>query len=105
MKSEPDVIWKYELEVTDHQTIETPKFWNPLKVDYLNPDTLCIWAEVEQAGDMVERTIAIYGTGRLLPGKHWQWVHIGTVLDHGSIPGDIVMVWHVYWKLLGQDDA
>ncbi len=55
-------IWKYELEVTYHQTLEIPKDAKLLCVQnqYGHP---YLWALVDPAEDKVERQIRCCGTG------------------------------------------
>lgn len=59
-------IYKYELEVTDEQYIEIPKFAKVLCIQVQNTGieaVPCIWVEVDSA-QILERTrIRMYGTG------------------------------------------
>ncbi len=93
---EINTIWKFEIGPEAEQTIETPKLWDPLHVDFQG-NNMVIWAEVDSRSEMIERTIGIRGTGTPLPDKSWQWLYIGTVQSRNGF------VWHVYWKALGQN--
>ena len=62
-------IWKYPLEVTDRQRIDTPPGAKLLTVQ-IQGDKPCLWALVDERfpGDQRDtRYIAIYGTGNPLP--------------------------------------
>ena len=96
---EVDTIWKYELGYTHEQTIRTPIVWRPIHVE-MQDGILCLWAEVDSRSDIVERTIAVYGTGHPLRDMHWQWQHLGSTLAAGG-----QLVWHVYWKELGREES
>jgi len=57
-----ETIWKYELEITDRQSIEMPEFCELLSVQVQN-GVPCLWVKVNT--DIPENlvTIVIYGTG------------------------------------------
>lgn len=82
-------IYKYELELTDVQTIQVPYRFQPLSVQFQG-DNLCLWAMMnENSCDMVYKTITIIGTGNSIgrgPG-----VFIDTVQKNG-------FVWHIFIK-------
>ena len=80
-------IWKYELEITDRQTILMPGGAKILAVGDQD-GTLCLWAECDPGNLGLDRVIAIVGTGHPMPGMG-RPVHIGTVL----MPP---FVWHVF---------
>jgi hypothetical protein len=80
-------VWKYELLITDFQTVEMPMGTRILTVQmqYGQP---CLWAEVNDRSNETElRHIGIVGTGHAdVPTGA---VYIGTVQDDS-------LVWHVY---------
>jgi len=60
-------IWKFPLEVTDHQTILMPPRAQLLTVQWQN-SICCVWALCDQTDESRERRhIAIYGTGNPIP--------------------------------------
>ena len=87
-------IWKYELELYGHQTIEMPLGSHILTVQS-QKGNLCIWALVDpDETETEERTIEIYTTGRMITYTdelHKQY--IGTVqLDSGDFIAHIFEV-------------
>jgi len=91
-------IFKYPLELTDHQTITIRSFtpcMDVLHVDMQN-DTITLWAENDVTGPEVEIDVFIVGTGNPMPNG--AILHIGTVVDaHG-------FVWHVFTTHVHTDD-
>ena len=85
-------IWKFELEITDAQSILMPEGAEILCVQ--NQDEIgCLWAKVNpDAENKEERIIYIKGTGHTFnedPGKY-----IGTFqMSQGAL------VWHVFEKI------
>ena len=55
-------IFKYELEITDRQTIKLPGAWHIRSVANQN-GKLCLWAEVEPGKAEEDVHILIVGTG------------------------------------------
>lgn len=82
-------VWKYELRMTDAQTVGMPESAQLLSVDIQN-GKLCLWALV--AVDFkarVNRKIIIHGTGH--PVSDSIGAFVGTVLmDSGAL------VFHVF---------
>lgn len=83
------VIWKYQLEVTDEQTIDIPIGAIILSVAF-QKDELCLWAMVDSVVPKEHRRIYIFGTGQdcydVSTAKY-----IGTVAM-ASLP----LIWHVF---------
>lgn len=86
-------IYKYQLEITDCQTIDMPLGAKLLCVDH-QFGSLFIWAEVDPNHPMIPRQFDIYGTGSLIPEmcQEESRVYVGTVQIGG-------FVWHVYEEI------
>ena len=61
-------VYKYELEITDEQTIRLP-FNAELLTVQMQGDKCCLWALVDPRNELNERTICIYGTGQPIPNE------------------------------------
>lgn len=87
-------ILKYQLEITDRQTLKLPANARFLSVQN-QKGALCLWVYVQPEASPLVRTIRIVGTGHQLPidflTKH---VFIGTVVQD-----EIGAVWHVFEEL------
>lgn len=93
-------IWKFDLEITDQQTVELPKGAELLSVGEQDTTgrTLQLWALVEPEPDWEtdhtkreQRTFIIHGTGHpALPGVS-KANHVATVISAGG-----ALVWHVF---------
>ena len=81
-------IWKYELKITDEQTISLPVNSKILSVQNFN-GKLCLWAIVNSEDAEKERKIAIIGTGNPLWCNLKFWNFIDTVQMESG-------VWHVF---------
>ena len=79
-------IHKFELEITDVQTIGMRADAKILHVDNQN-GTLCIWALLSTSDVITERRFYIFGTGHQVPRIGLK--HIGSVLMDE-------FVWHVF---------
>lgn len=87
-------ILKYQLEITDRQTLKLPANARLLSVHDQN-GALCLWAYVNPPANPLERVIRIVGTGHELPSDfltHHDF--IGTVVQE-----EISAVWHVFEEL------
>ena len=82
-------IWKWNLEVTDLQTIEMPEKARIMTAQFQNGE-LAIWAEVDPELPPTTRTIEIIGTGNPVPDAERRY--IATVQES-------VLVWHIYERL------
>lgn len=62
-----NIIYKYELGITEHQKIET--FYNHRRVKATNQDgKLCLWTKVDDASTpLVDKIIWYVFTQRLMP--------------------------------------
>lgn len=81
-------IWKYELDVTDVQRVKMPEGAMLLHVG-AQVHTLCMWALVDPLAAVVNRLIAVVGTGNPAPGPIDVAVYVGSA-QVGSF------VWHVF---------
>ena len=55
-------VYKYELEITDEQTIKLPLCSQMLTIQ-MQGNKCCLWALVDPTHELEERTICIHGTG------------------------------------------
>ena len=94
-------IWRFELEVTDEQTVQMPEGTVPLHLGW-KAGVLHLWALVDFEAPRVERTVRIVGTGHTidfpLPNyggpidpKADFFIYCGTVIEEGT-----GLVWHVW---------
>jgi hypothetical protein len=82
-------IWKFELRITDEQTVEMPALATLLSVA-VQGNSLCLWALVNPDLPKCDYTFAIYGTGHPVPGGAANpGLFIGTAL----MP---LLAWHVF---------
>lgn len=83
-------IWKYELEITDEQTVKLPAGSVVLSVA-AQGCKLCMWARVDPAkgsrGDVYPMQVYVVGTGNPIPDGCGRF--IGTVVMNP-------FVWHVF---------
>lgn len=93
--AEPRRVLKYELQVTDEQTVDLPRGAELLHVaqqDPSDPLHLQLWALVDPDAPDEPRRFAVRGTGHLCEDfKQGRLEHIGTVLCPAS-----GLVWHVF---------
>lgn len=61
-----NVVWKYELDITDLQRVTMPDEAEILTVQ-VQGGTPYMWARVNPNAIMVDRWFATHGTGRLIP--------------------------------------
>ncbi len=80
------VVLKYQLDITDEQTVEMPKGAELLHVAEQFPGLL-LWARVLPSEPREQRVILIRGTGHPI----WSQPYVGTVV---SAVG--ALVWHVF---------
>lgn len=84
-------IWKYELRITDVQSVDLPGGSTPLSVGEQN-GRLVLWAVVEPEARRWPYSIRIVGTGNPFPDANECYL-IGTVqMSNG-------LVWHVFGPL------
>lgn len=88
-------IYKYPLQITDHQLVKMPLDSDVLSVDE-HRGQLCLWAMVDpQSRDVIQRRIEIIGTGNPIP-------ELQSIFRRQFI-GTVVMdpfVWHVFEHVL-----
>lgn len=83
-------IWKYELEITDAQTLEIPTGFQILSSQFQN-GILCLWAIVDPSEPKEGVTIEVIGTGNPMPDVAGNRKYIGTAQMCGGR-----LVWHVF---------
>lgn len=81
-------IWKFDLDITDRQTVQMPAGADILDVQFQRGE-LRVWVLVEPANPPEPRTLVIVGTGNPVPDRDLR--HIGTVQHAGH-----QFVWHVF---------
>lgn len=81
-------IWKYELEITDHQQIKMPGPAVPMAV-MKQGNRVCLWAEVDPSLKDNIYEVFIVGTGRPVP-QFSNAKYTGSVIDGP-------FVWHVWF--------
>lgn len=83
-------IWKYELGLQDHQTLQLPEGAQLLHVGNQH-GALCLWALVDPDAKVIDRRIYVVGTGHKLPTACKLARYIGTAMMLGG-----TLVWHVF---------
>ena len=83
------IIWKYELAITEIQTLTIPCMAKILSVANQN-GKLCLWVMVQPANKTEERNIEIIGTGRSISVANRKF--LDTVIMNP-------FVWHVFERL------
>ncbi|MGO3895373.1 DUF7352 domain-containing protein [Brevibacterium aurantiacum] len=58
-------VFKYPLEVTDRQFIDTFAGWKPLSLQ-VQGDEVCLWAEVDDESTTARYRVFVHGTGHAL---------------------------------------
>lgn len=84
-------IFKYDLEITDMQTLGLPKKAQILTVQFQG-DKLCLWALVNPENSIEQRIFILVGTGHIINAKDLSY--IGTVQHHVG-----KLVWHVFEEI------
>jgi len=80
------MIWKFQVEIVDRQTIHMPLGARIISAQ-VQGDTICLWAIVDPGSNPSPATIRIVGTGQQMPEVDME--HLGTVqMDQ--------FVWHVF---------
>ena len=69
-------IWKYELEITDEQTLVMPQGAKFLSAQNQN-EKACLWAMVEPSNAKEVRRLHLFGTGHPVPADA-SMEHLGT---------------------------
>ena len=83
-------IWKYEVPIEDHFTLELPVNSKILSFQ-LQRGTPTIWVMVDTKKPIILRKFRLCGTGHELENKYWKF--IGTIQMHN---GDLVF--HLFEK-------
>lgn len=87
-------IFRYELDITDHQVLQLPMSYEILSVAVSRtaPNTkIDMWALVPEVAPRVDADIWIFGTGHPMPPIHRDvFKFLGTVVAPNSL------VWHVF---------
>lgn len=86
-------IYKYDLEITEEQSIEIQKNYRILSIQS-QKDSLRLWALIDKDETIFEKIdIRIYGTGKTLPENISAFQHYTTIeLCDGNL------VWHIFLK-------
>ena len=84
-------IFKYELKITDQQTIQMPLGATILSADQ-QAGGLYLWAEVDPTNPPSDRTFQIIGTGNPIPNVATCRRFIDTVVIGA-------FVWHVFERI------
>ena len=84
-------IWKYEISITDRQTILMPKGARILSFQLQN-NIPCIWAIVNTEAKKETRTFLVLGTGNIFSIKN-KLNFMGTIQDSNGF------VWHLFEQL------
>lgn len=66
-------IWKWELQLTDQQTLQVPAWAQFLDVQ-MQGSVCCIWALCDEGASRTDRTIALYGTGTPMPDSPGEYI-------------------------------
>lgn len=79
-------IWKFQLDVTDAQTVMVP-MWAKLLDVQMQGDTCCLWVLCDENAQKEPRRIAIYGTGNPMPDEPGEYIatfqmHSGALVFH-----------------------
>jgi hypothetical protein len=83
-------IYKYTLELADHQTIEVPADAEFLTAQMQN-GKLCVWAIVDTDNLTEKEYFVIVGTGSGMPDRPKILQFLGTVQQAGG-----ALIWHVF---------
>ena len=83
----PTVIYKFQLELTDTQSIAIPRDAQILSCQ-MQHGRLCLWALVDPSQPIEARYFDIFGTGSPYECESGKHAFISTVQDSG-------LVWHV----------
>lgn len=86
-------IWKFELRVTDVQTIEMPAGARVLTVAAQGP-ALMLWAEVDPSAPVKPLTVRVVGTGF----TYGEWRERAGYLGTAQVGP---FVWHVFAESYG----
>ncbi len=77
-------IWKFPLEITDHQSVSIPSISRLLTVQ-MQGDTPCLWALVDPDSTETTTVIAIRGTGLPITGLIGEYIatfQVGWLVFH-----------------------
>lgn len=84
-------IWKFELKITDYQTVMIPFGASALSVQAQN-DKICLWAIVDPKAKLSPYRFRIVGTGNNADDLGVDKTSfLGTVQTHNG-----ALVWHVF---------
>ena len=85
-------VWKYDLELTDHQVIDLPRHSKPLYAGFDGRGMLVLWVLVSTLEEkMVKNGIRIAGTGHEI--SHPIPIYLNTLMQN-----DGTLVWHIFWE-------
>lgn len=85
-------IYKYPLNLVEHQFISLPVGAKPLAVKMQRED-VCLWALIDAENEMETKSVYIFGTGNPIEEDLTDATYLGTVLMAQD-----AFVWHVFIK-------
>ncbi len=99
------MIYKYHIPFGDHPEIRMPEDADIISASFedpVDPDTLHVWAEVENTNDMRSYMFYLVKTGSELPSNAYAIDHVETLFQNGY-------VWHLFeddenWDMEIDDD-
>lgn len=84
-------IWKFNLQITDFQSIEMPAKAEILSAQ-IQAGTICVWAMVDPSAKPQKRNFVIFGTGREIENEF--------ELDFIDSIQMGIFVWHLFEKIV-----
>ena len=92
------MIHKYELDITDIQTIDLPEYAEMLTIQ-AQRDKLCLWCIIDTEDGIEPRTFHVVGTGNPMPepeSEDWPTAlaYCGTAQTREGR-----LVWHVFTEI------
>lgn len=83
-------IWRFQLSISDTQTLQIPKGFIPLLVG-VQHDIPCLWCQLDPQAPFVDIQITARGTGHRLPEPLGPY--LGTTFHHGTA---LVLHWYYH---------
>jgi hypothetical protein len=83
-------IWKYDVPITDHFSLELPAGAELLTVQ-VQFGVPCIWAIVDPEKPLVETQFHLFGTGHAINQETGKLTYVGSFQMLGGM-----LVWHLF---------